>query len=559
MDERDGRDMIDEYKRTVEEMQQEREIKERLRHFTIEIAKVKKLNSLSSRALSMIDNAFSLSALNQRYMPPKSGLSVYSPEYDLFKIGQLEDVESFIARAHERRASLITKQGWNFSGKKLNAVLYIKKRIRQIEDNSQIPFRVLLTGASKDITSKSNAFIWKKRGIEKNPLVTSFMFKGKVKNPIVDLEVLPPELMKYEYDDSSRKITNWIFNGRIIIPPEDICHIAINKRTGFVFGTPRLIPAENDVESLRKIEQNIETLIYLFVFPLLWYSLGENQSNIFDKDGTSPSSIAVAKLEEMINNGGVVTPPGDKVDLLNVNGTIDYEPFLKYMKNRVYTGLGVSSVDMGEAETSNRATADNLSRSLIDSIKADQKIISAVLEFSLIRDLLRESRNFSSSNENNDVFLSFNEIDINALVKWENHNANLFNNNVITHPETRIRIGEDVLGEKEMLGLQINLFGQGPKASSAIASTSNPQNQHNSSANLKNACLLSFVKGIKDAGAKILPEDVRTFKKLYDHVYKEHFGGACLSHIDRAKIIIAEQHFYSFAKKMKDGYGKRQN
>ena len=92
MDERDGRDMIDEYKRTVEEMQQEREIKERLRHFTIEIAKVKKLNSLSSRALSMIDNAFSLSALNQRYMPPKSGLSVYSPEYDLFKIGQLEDV-----------------------------------------------------------------------------------------------------------------------------------------------------------------------------------------------------------------------------------------------------------------------------------------------------------------------------------------------------------------------------------------------------------------------------------------------------------------------------------
>jgi ribosomal protein L37AE/L43A len=97
---------------------------------------------------------------------------------------------------------------------------------------------------------------------------------------------------------------------------------------------------------------------------------------------------------------------------------------------------------MGEGETANRATADNMSRNLVDSVKDLQQVMEIFVNEHVIKELLLEST-FGDAvlDEENLVRLKFKEIDVDAQIKKENHHADLFEKDILNHDEARIRMG----------------------------------------------------------------------------------------------------------------------
>jgi hypothetical protein len=87
-----------------------------------------------------------------------------------------------------------------------------------------------------------------------------------------------------------------------------------------------------------------------------------------------------------------------------------------------------------------------MSRNLIDSIKDLQQVLETFVNEHLIKELLLEST-FGDSvlDEENVVVMKFREIDVDAQIKKENHSADLFEKDILTHDEARRRIGEDPL------------------------------------------------------------------------------------------------------------------
>jgi hypothetical protein len=92
--------------------------------------------------------------------------------------------------------------------------------------------------------------------------------------------------------------------------------------------------------------------------------------------------------------------------------------------------------------TANRATSDNMSRNLVDSVKDIQRTVESQFSDFVINELLLESTYGSDVlNEEYRVQLKFKEIDLDYQIKKEAHYADQFNKNVISQHEARLGAG----------------------------------------------------------------------------------------------------------------------
>ena len=66
------------------------------------------------------------------------------PEYNLMELGVIEDVESYVRQAFQKKTALMFKEGEEYSGKNKEVITYIKRRIQQIEHVSGVSWRQLL-------------------------------------------------------------------------------------------------------------------------------------------------------------------------------------------------------------------------------------------------------------------------------------------------------------------------------------------------------------------------------------------------------------------------------
>jgi hypothetical protein len=128
------------------------------------------------------------------------------------------------------------------------------------------------------------------------------------------------------------------------------------------------------------------------------------------------------------------------------------ESYLQYFKQRVLSALNLSSVDIGEGDTANRSTAAQMSRSLVDAVKADQQSLEEQLYANIIIPLLQESaedNSFDWLDPKNRVSLRFKEIDIENQLRKENGAIQLWLNNAITHDELRERVGLSPVSDEQ--------------------------------------------------------------------------------------------------------------
>lgn len=279
-----------------------------------------------------------------------------SSEHDLALINRIEDTDSYAAQAFIKKVGLMFKEGYEFVGADPKTIQYIKLRLAQISRATGTPTDDLLRSIGASLIKKSNAFLVKVRK-ESASGGRMRILPGTTKEvqPIAGYFLVPAETMFYEADKHGR-ITKWkqeLPDGSyVFFRPEDVTHLYFNRKEGFIYGTPTIVPVIDDIRSLRKIEENIELLVYQHLFPLFHYQVGSDEFPAgLDEMGRDEISVAKAEIREMPSEGGLVTTHRHQIKLIGAeNRSLRAEGYLDHFKKRVFSGLGISAVDMGEGE-----------------------------------------------------------------------------------------------------------------------------------------------------------------------------------------------------------------
>lgn len=375
----------------------------------------------------------------------------YAPaEYDLVNLGKLDDLDSYVRRAFRAKEGLMFKEGYNFVGSNVERVEYIKARIAQMERATNLPFSLLLRQTAANLLKYSNAFWIKVRDVEASGGAERRLPSGQKVEPVAGYFSVPAETMLIDatVHGTVRSYKQELPTGEYrTFSPRDVVHFYVDRKDGFLFGTPITVPVENDIYALRRIEENIETLVHQCLFPLYQYKVGtETLPASYYPDGRSEIDLVRYELTRMPPEGMIITPFTHEIENLGSGERgLKADAYLAYFKQRVLAGLGVSSVDVGEGGTSNRSTADTLSRNMIDDVKSYQDVLETFIHEYVVKELLLEST-FDSKDlfeEDNLVHLRFLEIDIENRMKIENQVIQLFDNNAITHTEMRREIGKE--------------------------------------------------------------------------------------------------------------------
>jgi hypothetical protein len=90
-----------------------------------------------------------------------------------------------------------------------------------------------------------------------------------------------------------------------------------------------------------------------------------------------------------------------------------------------------------------------MSRNLVDDVKLYQRTWEKFVNEYIIKELLLESTFENPLDEGNIVYLRFNEIDVDAKIKVQNHATQLFTTNGITHSEYRRSIGREPFSDED--------------------------------------------------------------------------------------------------------------
>jgi len=383
------------------------------------------------------------------------GTTVFEqPEYDLAEIGRIEDVESYVRRAFRYKDGLMFKEGWQLTGKNNQTIKYIKRRFQQMDAATGIAHELLFRGIGSDLVRFSNSFLVRVRNEKASGGKVRTLPNGKRVEPTAGYFAVPPTTIEIMRDDSGKVLR---YRQRLPygeykeFPADSVLHFYIDRKKGFMIGTPILIPVKDDIRALRRIEENIELLLYQHLFPLYHYRVGtEDQPAREYSDGYNEIDIVKAEIELMPSEGAIVTPERHEIKAIGAQGrAIQAEGYLKHFKQRVFAGLGTSGVDFGDGETTNRSTAETMSRNMIDDVKSIQREFEIFINEYIIKELLLESTFSDPLDDKNIVKLVFNEIDLDAQIKIENHANNLFTGYGITHTEYRNMLGREPLTKKE--------------------------------------------------------------------------------------------------------------
>lgn len=373
-----------------------------------------------------------------------------APEYDLAEIGIVEDVDGFVRQAFKKKIALMFKEGWGYSGKNKDTIQYIKTRMAQIARASSIPTNSLLKKIGTSLIRVSNAFVIKVRDPKASGGAIRRDANGKKLKPIAGYFPAAPETMYIDLNQDTGEVNKYrqeLPNGYYReFAPENVIHFTIEKREGFIYGIPSLIPVIDDVRALRQIEENVEILLYQHLFPLFQYVVGtETHPAGLDENGNKEIDLVKDQIQLMPLEGGIVTPERHEIRAIGAEGrAIRAEGYLEHFKKRVIAGLGISQIDLGDGQTANRGTARSMSRGLVDTVKDIQDELECQWNQYVISELLLEST-FGDDvlEEENFVFLKFVEIDIENKMEQEKHAIELFKANGLTFDEFRAELSQE--------------------------------------------------------------------------------------------------------------------
>lgn len=399
---------------------------------------------------------------------------------DLDEISRAYHSDSYINRAVNKVSGLMFKSGWGFTSLNNDALDYVETRFRLMAEATTITTEELLREAGANYVLYGNSPMVKTRGQENLDDVEAEGYYGG--EPITGLFVAPPTAFEIQRDDNGNITEYRVLSdagSEVAFPPEDVLHMTYRKPSGRAHGIPYISTVIDDVLILRQVEENVARLIYRNIFPLQSYTVGLPDA------GKAATDEEIEEVRAMIENAPLdsimVMPERHKIETVsNGNAALDASSYLKYFRQRVFTGLGVSESVMGIGDSSNRSTSDNQSSDLLDLVKEFQHNFTSEFQ-KVVDEILFEGGYDPTVNKEDRVEFEFTEIEQAAKIARENHNIQMFHGNAISFDELRSLNGHEPITD---LGqFYYYLFKEdAERAAAASESTTRnrdqPENQH---------------------------------------------------------------------------------
>lgn len=378
------------------------------------------------------------------------------PNFNMEDIENAYDTDSYVRQGVDKYVDQIFKEGYSFYGKDSNTVDYLKLRLEYIAEATATPINQLLMDIAEDLVKYGNCMIVKARGSDQNLLPQGVNVQGLAgKEPVVGYFCASPSTMTVMRDQHGT-ITKWKQEtdaGEQEFNPEDVVHFYYKRPKGNAYGTSFLVPVLDDIRALRQAEENVLKMMYRNIYPFHHIAVGTE-----DTPGTEKE---VDKIIEEINNmdveGGIVTTERVKITPIASDKVIDAEPYLRYMEDRVFSGMGIPAIMWGRGDTANRSTGDNMTSEMADRIRAITKIIEMFFNAFIVKELLMEGGFDPVLNPDQIAELKFHDNDVDVKIKKEVHAIYKYEHNAITEDEMRDLIGMDPIadGEREKLFVEL--------------------------------------------------------------------------------------------------------
>jgi|GEM_PF-6161560 len=372
--------------------------------------------------------------------------SFRASEYNLTDVANAIDTESFLSQAINKYVSQMFRSGYLFIGKNKKAVDYIKRRFEQIEMVTKYPIDLFFRDVAKQLVGFSNAFIIKRRSSGASTGYTYRNEFGKLYKPIARYDLVDAATMQLSREDNGKVLRYKQEIPGVARSPEwsadDVIHIFYNRRVGNAFGTPIAANVLDDIRALRRMEEAIEILVWTNAVPWIHVKVGSEDRSADD----SEIEMIQARIQNMEPEGGIVTDERCDIDVIGAGReALNAEPYLDYMKRRVWAGLGVSAVSFGEGDTANRGTAITIEKVSLNQTIEFVSTLKFFIDYYMIRELLMEGGfKWNEIDDTNKVEMHFPEIDFETRMEKANHGMALYQGHMITEDEARM----DYLGRE---------------------------------------------------------------------------------------------------------------
>lgn len=378
------------------------------------------------------------------------------PDFDMEDIENAYNTDSYVRQGVDKYVDQIFKEGYSFYGKDTNTVEYLKLRLEYIAEATGTPTNQFLMDIAEDLVKYGNCMIVKSRSNDVNALPQGVNIQGLAgKDPVVGYFCANPSTMTVMRDEHG-VVTKWKQEtdaGEQEFNPEDVIHFYYKRPKGNAYGTSFLVPVLDDVRALRQAEENVLKMMYRNIYPFHHVKVGTE-----DQPGTEKE---VDKIIEEINNmdveGGIVTTERVTITPIASDKVIDAEPYLRYMEDRVFSGMGIPAIMWGRGDTANRSTGDNMTSEMADRIRAITKIIEMFFNSFIVKELLMEGGYDPVLNPDQVAELKFHDNDVDVKIKKEVHAIYKYEHNAITEDEMRSALGMDPIadGDREKLFVEL--------------------------------------------------------------------------------------------------------
>ena len=367
------------------------------------------------------------------------------PDENFITIANAKSVEPYLRRAVDRYIEMIWKNGFEFVSQNDTVAKYIQRRFKEIAFVTEKPTRTLFEEITDQLVTYYNVFILKVRnpksssgkahklfGKNVQPIAGYFILDCTAISVRIDKDLGVRKVLGYEYVDD-RSGTSY----EMFFPVEDVIHVNMNKDSLGFYGKPVAKTVLDDIRALRRMEENVEILVFQHTIPLYHYAIGTENQPCETDEITSVQS----QVESMMTQGMLITSERHKITAVGVQKeALQVENYLEYFKARILTGLGQSRINLGEGSDASRATADVLGRSGIEAATRFKNVLQVAIEEFMISELLLEG-GFDFFDEKNKVEIFIPEIDADAKVRKEFHTMQLYQGGLIDEDEARKDIG----------------------------------------------------------------------------------------------------------------------
>ena len=374
-------------------------------------------------------------------------------EYDLSVISNAYDGDAYIRQGVDKYVDQVFKEGHGFYGKDEGAVEYIKARFQYMSETTKVPTEQLLIEIVEDVVKFSNAMVVKVRMKDQKELPQGYNITGiNGAEPTVGLFCINPTTLtvkrdKYgtvkqwqqEVDGSDTKAK---FNAA------DVVHFYYKRERGNAFGTPFLHSVLDDVRALRQAEENALKMLYRNVYPLIHAQIGDNE-----KTGTKKE---IQEFTDTANNmdietGILVTSERVNIKPIATDKVVESAPYLEYLEQRVFSGMGIPAILFGRGEGASRSTGDNMTTEMAGRVRAIQRTIEMFFNGFIIREMLLEGGYDPLLNPDHNVEFRFKENDVDTLIKKDVHAVYLYEHNAIDENEMRALLGRDPVTDRSLM------------------------------------------------------------------------------------------------------------